>query len=348
MAAAAPADTAAAAQADSAAPTDLTLDDLRQLLRQPVEVFFRARLRIRFDNLEEAEQELEPFALNGLEKYTAGQQLLLAADPAQALGDLQRSGRLPLAAFGEKLAATLAREAGVVLERRQPWQENFPHACPALSIALEVDGCCISGTLNGLWSAQPIMASTPASGVATACLQIGQRLGAVLEGGAGEPHARAHIVAGLWINHLVACASGMPLTSIQLGLDGLVRFEPLNQQQAFDTLQQLVQVYRAAWQRPLPVACKTAWAWLQAAAKAERLTEQQPDKLEKIKDPHEVAQAVFEGGYKSSSEWGDSPYLARAFDSYQDIEEELPQWAQALYGAMAAHALVPVSEGAAE
>ncbi|NVO07848.1 MAG: exodeoxyribonuclease V subunit gamma, partial [Rhodoferax sp.] len=327
----------------STAPSALTLDDLRQLLRQPVEVFFRARLRIRFAELEEGEQEQEPFALNGLEKYALGQELLQSDDPAQTLADLQRSGRLPLAAFGEKMAATLAREADVVLERRQPWQEKFPHACPALSIALEVDGCAVTGTLNGLFSGQEITASTPASSVRIACLQLSQRLGAVLEGSAGEERARGHIVAGLWLSHLAASASGMQLTSTQLGLDGAVLFEPLAQPQALDILQDLVRAYRAAWQRPLPVACKTAWAYLQAAAKAERQAAEQPGKPEKIKDPHEVAQAVFEGGFKSSSEWSDSPYLARAFDSYQDIEEELPQWAQTLYGAMAAHALVPAA-----
>jgi exodeoxyribonuclease V gamma subunit len=165
----------------------------------------------------------------------------------------------------------------------------------------------------------------------------------VLEGSGDDQHARGHIVAGLWLHHLVACASGMAVTSTQLGLDGQVLFEPMRKLQALGILQELVQVYRAAWQRPLPVACKTAWAYVQTAAKAERQAEQQPDKPEKIKDPHEVAQAVFEGGYKKSSEWSDSPYLARAFDSYQDIEDELPQWAQALYGAMAAHALVPAN-----
>jgi exodeoxyribonuclease V gamma subunit len=338
----------AGAASDVVPPTALTLDDLRQLLRQPVEVFFRARLRIRFDHLEEAEQELEPFALNGLEKYQVGQQLLQSADPAQALADLQRSGRLPLAAFGEKLATALAREATVVRERRTPWEEQFAHACPALSVALELDGCTLTGTLNGLFSAQPITASAPASSVQVACLQIGQRTGAVLEGSGDEQQARGHIVTGLWVNHLAACASGMALTSAQLGLDGQLQFEPLAPALARDILQELVRVYRAAWQRPLPVACKTGWAYLQAAAKATRVAAEHPDKPDKMKDPHEVAQAVFEGGYRSSSEWSDSPYLARAFDSYQDLEAELPQWAQALYGAMAAHALVPAAGEASE
>jgi len=117
-----------------------------------------------------------------------------------------------------------------------------------------------------------------------------------------------------------------------------VVFQPLPQCEALDILRDLVGVYRQAWLRPLQVACKTGWTYLQAVAKNERLAAEQPDKPDKQKDPHEVAQAEFEGGYMSNSEWADSPYLARAFDSYQDLEAELPHWATLLYGDMAAHA----------
>jgi len=335
------------ALAASAPPTERGLADLRQLLRHPEEVFFRARLNIRFAKLEEASQEQEPFALDALQKHALGQQLLQSTSPTLTLADQRRSGRLPLAAFGEKLAEALEREASVVRERREPWLAQFPHACPALSVVVQLDGCTLSGTLGEtsgassgssssnasiFYSAQPITDATPASRVATPCLQLAQRVGAVLEGRAGAQAARGHIVTGLWINHLAACASGMVLTSVQLGLDGEVLFAPVPQQQALDILQGLLQAYRAAWQRPLPVACKTGWAWLRAEAKEE-----------KSKDPHEVAQAEFEGGYQRRGEWADSPYLARAFGSYQDIEDELPQWAQALYGDMAAHASVPAA-----
>ena len=49
-------------------------------------------------------------------------------------------------------------------------------------------------------------------------------------------------------------------------------------------------------------------------------------------DPHEAALAAFEGG--NFPELAGSPYLARTFDSYEDIAAELPAWAQLLYGDM--------------
>ena len=309
------------AKAPVSLPTALSVEDLRLLLRQPVEVFFRSRLQIRFEDVQEAQQELEPFALNGLEKYQIGQTLLQADEPGRALADLQRSGQLPLAAFGERQAATFARELDVVLERRKPWQERYPDASPAVSIDLTVDGMRITGTLNGLWSAQA--AGSAAGAAAPALLQCSQRLGAVLEGSEDAPVPRGHILSGLWVNHLVACASGLPLSSVQLGLDGEVVLQPLPAARAIAILETLVQVYRQAWQRPLPVACKTAWAYLQAEADTE-----------KTKDPHEAAQTAFEGGFMGGSDLGDSAYLARAFQSYEDLEAELPQWAHALYGGL--------------
>lgn len=303
-----------------AAPTALTLADLRQLVRQPAEVFFKARLRVRLETVEELAQLEEPFSLNGLEQYQAGQDLLDAREMPQAMEKLTLSGKLPLAAFGSKAAAQLQEKAQVVLGRQTQWKQDYPHALPAQTIALNVDGIAITGTLEGLWSGN------------AAWLQLNQRVSAVLEGEKQAQTARGHVVAGLWVQHLAACASGMPVTSVQLGLDGQVVFNPLSREDALDLLGRLVEVYRAAWARPLPVACKTAWAYLQAQAQADRLALDNPDK--EPKDPHDAAQAAFEGGHRAG-ERTESAYLARAFESYDDIELELPAWAQALYGDMA-------------
>jgi exodeoxyribonuclease V gamma subunit len=156
----------------------------------------------------------------------------------------------------------------------------------------------------------------------------------VLESDRDAQIARCHIVTSLWLQHLVACANGMPMTSVQLGLDGQVVFKPLAQIDAMAILQRLVAVYLAAWQRPLPLACKTAWAYLQTQAKTERLAQTDPGK--EPQDPHEVARVAFEGSHWAG-ERDESAYLARAFESYDEIESELPHWAQALYGDMARH-----------
>jgi exodeoxyribonuclease V gamma subunit len=195
---------------------------------------------------------------------------------------------------------------------------------------LQVGSISLTGTLEGLCSGE------------AGWLQLNQRVGAVLEGEKEARTARAHVVVGLWVQHLAACASAIPLTSVQLGLDGQVIFAPLPQAEAFRILQGLVTAYLAAWERPLPVACKSAWAYLQAQAQVARLAVTDPDK--EPKDPHETAQAVFEGA-RRAGERAESAYLARAFESYDEIEAELPGWAECLYGDLARHLQLSPSEG---
>jgi exodeoxyribonuclease V gamma subunit len=316
-----------------AAPSSLTLADLRQLVRQPVEVFFKARLQVYLDTVAELEQAEEPFALNALEQYQAGQELLDAKDIEQAIEKLTLSGKLPMAAFGARWVTELQEKAQVVLDRQAQWKTHYPHALPAQSIALNVGGIAITGTLEGLWSGK------------AAWLQLNQRIGAVLEGEKEAQTARGHAVTGLWVQHLVACASGMPVTSVQLGLDGQVMFNALPQEEALGVLQRLVKVYLAAWEQPLPVACKTAWAYLQAQAQADQLAVDKPDK--EPKDPHDAAQTAFEGSFQRTGERTDSAYLARAFENYDEIEIEMPGWAQQLYGDMAQHVQLTQSAGVA-
>jgi exodeoxyribonuclease V gamma subunit len=315
-----------------AAPSSLTLADLRQLMRQPVEVFFKSRLQVRLDTVDELEQLEEPFSLNGLEQYQAGQDLLNAGEMPQAIEKLTLSGKLPMAAFGTRLAQELQAKTQVVLDRQAEWKPHYLNSLPAQSISLNVGGIAITGTLEGLWSGD------------AGWLQLNQRVGAVLEGEKDAQTARGHVVASLWVNHVVACANGMPVTSVQLGLDGQVVFNPLTQENASEILGRLVNAYLAAWTRPLPVACKTAWAFLQAQAQADRLAIEKPDK--EPRDPHEAAQAAFDGGHYAG-ERTESAYLARAFESYDDIELELPGWADLLYGDMAQQAQLAKHAGVA-
>jgi len=321
----------------STVPRVITLDELRKLVRQPVEVFFRSRLGVKLDGVEDVAQEEEPFSLNGLERYQIGQGLLNAEDVNVSLGTLQMSGKLPMAAFGARSVAEFQREVAVVLERRLPWTQIYPHPVSAQSVALDADGFTVTGTLTGLLSQQPSGAGK------RSWLQLHQRLGKVAEGKDDDLTARVHIVAGLWVNHLAACASGMNVLSAQLGLDDQVVFNALSMDEAMAVLKRLVVAYQAAWQQPLPVACKTGWAYLQTQMKNDRLAADGSDK--EPKDPHEVAGLVFNGDYYKG-EVEESAYLARAFDDYEDIEGGLPHWAERIYGDLALH--VRVGRGAAQ
>ena len=312
----------------AAAPSALTLVDLQRLLRQPVEVFFRQRLQVEFDELDELEQEDEPFALDHLQQYQAGAALLLANGSAAALRSLHAAGQLPLAGFGNRVAAELMDKAQTVLLSRAAWLQAYPVALAAIPIELNLPvGQPLTGTLNGLWS--------QGQGGDAPCLQLAERTGAVLQGRGANLAARHHVLVGLWLRHLAACASGLQITSVQLGVDGQVVFKPVTADAALATLGRLGQAYAQAWAQPLPVACKTAWAYL--------LAERQNQALlaagKPTKDPIDATRDAFEGGQRGG-ERAESAYLQRAFGSYDELLEPLPHWAQLLYGELLAQAEV--------
>jgi exodeoxyribonuclease V gamma subunit len=297
----------------SIAPLELTLDQLRQLVRQPVEVFFRGRMQVKLESPTEAAQEDEPFTLDGLDEFQVGQEFLDTDDAQAALRALQLCGRLPMAAFGARAAQQLdARLLGVRM-RMQRWQAEYPESLPTQSVDLDVCGARLRGTLAGLRSS---------STANTNWLQLAARPGAVLEGKEGSKTARGHVVASLWVSHVAACAvapDGVEVTSVQLGADAQVKLPHLERTQAMEILGTLVATWREAWVRPLPVAIKSAWAFVQT-----------PDE-----DANEKAREAFEGSFMRDGEHARSAYLQRAFEHFDDIENELPRWAEALYGVLA-------------
>jgi exodeoxyribonuclease V gamma subunit len=304
-------------------PTAWTLDDLQRLLRAPVEVFFRNRLQVTLDALDELTEPDEPFALTALQQHMVGADLLRCNDPAHSLARLQGSGQLPLAAFGQRSGQALADVAEQVRARRAPWLARFPNALHAQPVDLSfAGGVSLTGALDGVYGQSP--------GAQAACLQLAERTGAVLQGKQDTPGARGHVLVRLWVRHLAACACGLRLTSVQLGVDGQVVFHPMAPHLAHQVLSGLLQILAQAWAAPLPVACKTAFVYLQTMALNAQLP---PDKP--LKDPHEAARAAFEGG-QFDGEWQQSAYLQRAFASYDEVMTDLPHWAQALYGDLAA------------
>ncbi|MDD5479165.1 exodeoxyribonuclease V subunit gamma [Rhodoferax sp.] len=322
-------------------PHHLTLEDLQRLLRAPVEVFFRNRLQTTLDQLTDLAEPDEPFALNALQQYQLGTELLRQADAAQALGQLQGSGQLPLAGFGERSARALQDVAEQVRARRTPWLMLYPQPLPAQLIDLTFnDDFGLSGVLDGLLhqpgtSAQHNALSVvePSTAVPMACLQLCERPGALWQGKPGAEQVRGHVLTTLWVRHLAGCASGLQLTSVLVGVDGDVLLRPMPAPQAQALLKRLVQAYAQAWAEPLPVAVKTAWAFLQCLAANAQLP---PDKSPK--DPHEAARTTFETqpGGRFPGEWAQSAYLQRAFEGYADLADGLPHWAPLLYGDLSA------------
>lgn len=306
------------------APTELALKQLNRLLKQPVDVFVRDRLRLYLDMPEEASTQEEPFALNHLDSYTLTQSIVQAPDPEHALQVLRLSGELALAGFGQAQQDMLLLQRDALLERFDDIAKDWPLDLPVQSARFALGAHTITAEwANGqhVWKTKPDHSEW---------LQVEMRPGSVLEGKEKAKHPRAQTLTTLWLNHIVACASGTPTTSVQIGLNGAVQFDALSKSDALAELHNLVTLYQEAWAKPLPVARKTACAFAMT-----QHTSLDPASTDAAL---QAAQHVFDGNRNLRGEYESSTTLQRVFKSFADLQNELPDLAERVYGTMVKNA----------
>jgi exodeoxyribonuclease V gamma subunit len=110
-------------------------------------------------------------------------------------------------------------------------------------------------------------------------------------------YQRHHLVKH-WLAHLAGHLGGQPLTTLIVSKAGNVRFEPLDPDDARAQIDTLLAAWQDGMARPLPLAIKTAFAWLDGSASA---------------------RSVYEGGYQLTGEVEASPYLRRAWPSFEAL-----------------------------
>ncbi|MEE4689238.1 exodeoxyribonuclease V subunit gamma [Pseudomonas alliivorans] len=291
----------------------LTIAQLQDFLRNPVKHFFSQRLKIYFEVAEAPLADEEPFVLDALERYGLSDSLLNAAmaQPdnidsalqAQAL-KLQASGLLPLAGFGTCMQQELIEPLPDVLRRYQDlltlWPEPLSSALP---ISFSHNGVSIDGWLGGL--------HRNGQGELLLITAIPNSIGS-------KKTRKWHRLIRPWVNHLVACACGLPLSTALVASDETLMLAPLEKDAAVTTLNHLLMAWLRGMQQPLPVAVKTAFAWLgQPLDKAEA-----------------AARKTYEGdGQTTDGERRESTALARQYPDFDALmdSEEFAGWCDTLY-----------------
>ncbi len=292
----------------------LSLALLQDFLRNPVRHFFTQRLKVYFEAAQVPQADEEPFVLDALQRYTLSDSLLEAAlrhpeSVDQALEAqarrLQNSGLLPMAGFGECLQRELIEPLPDLLQRYQQLLTLWPTPLTsAIPINHECQGLRLEGWLGGLHQR--------ADGGVLSVTTIPNSIGSI-------KNRKWHRLTKPWVNHLVACASGLSLTTALVASDDTLLLEPMEQDRAWRILEDLLLAWQSGMRQPLPVAVKTAFAWL---------GQNDPLKAEA------AARKAYEGdGQTSEGERRESPALARQFPDYDALlaEETFPDWCNALY-----------------
>jgi exodeoxyribonuclease V gamma subunit len=287
-----------------AIPDSLSLDELKRFVKQPVETFWRSRLNVRLDEPDEALDEEEPFELDKLEEHQAKSDFIRdwqTVGREEARRRLQLSGRLPLGAAGERVLAELASTAQAVLRHAKPWLDTWTLREDPATVELQIDGLRVHGAAAGLRSQDGQW------------LQLELRPGALLR----DKRPRYDKFIAAWVTQVCLEAAGHDIRTVLCGPDAVLLPKPLGAEAAAAQLQAWVTAWRAAWEKPLPLPCRTALEWVAPSSNRE-----EADRLEE----------AFDGTPCRKGERGWSPYLRRSFDSTADIVEGLLHWAGPVYG----------------
>ncbi|WP_225775373.1 exodeoxyribonuclease V subunit gamma [Pseudomonas sp. Marseille-Q5115] len=290
-------------------------DVLANFLRNPVKHFYTQRLKIYFEELQGALDEAEPFTLDGLQHYGLSRHLL---DAAVLAGDselntvlqahaqrLQAAGRLPMAGFGELLQAELIAPLPDLITRYQGLLVRWPQRLDsALPLHFEAQGIAVEGWLGGVHEGSDgslLSVTLVANGINT---RSGRKWPRLIE---------------TWVQHLIACAEGLPLHSAVVATDITLMLPPLEQSVASGHLAGLLQGWHLGMAQPLPVAARTAFAFLDAK-----------DRDAGIK----AAQLAYDGSdFGAAGERTRDMALARQYPDFNALtqDETFEGWVETLY-----------------
>jgi len=293
----------------------LSLAQLQDFLRHPVRHFFSQRLKVFFETFEDPVADEEPFTLDGLQRYLLSESLLNAAlvepDRAEQVLErgarrLQASGQLPLAGFGECLQAELVEPLPGILHRYRQLLQRWPQEIQqALPLRFTHAGLRLEGWLGRAY--QAVDGSLLSIGTVPNTLQ------------AGKAGLKWHRLIATWTLHLAAAASGLRLHSALVAADVTLLLAPLPVDEARERLGELLLARQAGMSAPLPVAAKTAFAWL---------AQDDSDKA------WAAATKAYEGdGQNSAGERAEHLALSRQFPDFAALAEDetFTGWCETLY-----------------
>ncbi|SFU35305.1 exodeoxyribonuclease V subunit gamma [Xenorhabdus koppenhoeferi] len=270
---------------------EVSLDELVRFYRHPVRAFFQQRLKVHFVIEETELPEEEPFVLDNLKRYQFNQLLLSILiekeHPESLFHHLRASGGLPHGAFAQVYWKAQ-------LETMQPLADKVRGeltASSSIDLYAELDSVILTGKIHQV---QPdgILCWRPANLTANDGIQ-------------------------LWIEHLAYCLSGGTSESRMYGTGGKegkkgteCRFSPLRQDEAKKYLNQIIEGYFQGMSEPLPLFCRSGWAWLEGCFNKES---QQIDFSEEIQQNAE--NKLLEQWLGTNDRKGESSdhYIQRAF-----------------------------------
>ncbi|WP_438768015.1 exodeoxyribonuclease V subunit gamma [Kushneria sp. TE3] len=243
----------------AAAPPEAAagLDDLERLLRRPWSVCTAGRLGIHFHPVALAEEDAEPFGLDGLERFGFKKHLLEGArrerDLSEMLDESRRKGMLPALGFGERLAQDLIKP---LRQQLSQWQELTDALTPVEAMRVELideaGTTVLADRIDGLWRNE--------TGVLHRCVLAPAHFGHLRRdrGGRLTHYGKPHRLMRAWLEQLALTAMGESVMATVLFEDRQLDLPVITVEDARNTLFSLCQQWRRAGDAPVPTTLELA------------------------------------------------------------------------------------------
>ncbi|MCY0387110.1 exodeoxyribonuclease V subunit gamma [Robbsia sp. Bb-Pol-6] len=335
----------------------VTLRQLADFVKDPVRAFFRLRLNVAFETVDPVSEDQEPFALDALENWQLQDELIQAqlsaveddasrgAALAAQLERIGRRGELPAAHFAGAVGARLVEPMDKLFNEYRDALANWPDLAPDEPVEYVEPGVtpeAAPGTGDGAGTG----GITP--------LHLSDWLGGWRRNAAGERGRVLLESSGLvrkgayrrdrlipfWITHVAGHLCGEALTTVIVSKAGTVTLPRLTQQQVRSYWDALLAAWRAGMTRPLPLALRTGFAWLEKGGTAHVAgaaadidgTAVHGAAREAARDCYEMN----DPDYGRFGERDSNPYLLRAYPSFDAL------WSDGEFATLAEALLRPV------
>jgi exodeoxyribonuclease V gamma subunit len=302
----------------------ITLNNLGDFLRNPVEYFFKRTMKVSMRNEALATKDIEPFVFDGLERWEILDTLLqplaaaLRKNPSVCCDGLLKSGIEKLQAQGMFPLPPFNRF--IEQELNAALQKQLMQYAGCLQDAVPVEPVDVQGNFSSLLVQDRIEQLYEKNGKRFRLVLLTSALGE------GKDLKYYHLVRE-WPAHLALQFSGSGQsieTVIVHGGKNIITLPALEKNMAESCFDDLLAAYTHGIQEPLPAPCKTAFALFIE-------NPHQPDTSAEYKV--EKSEEAYNGGYHFTGEAEDSPLLARCWPDFHALKntQQFEHWAEKIY-----------------
>jgi exodeoxyribonuclease V gamma subunit len=329
----------------------LSVRELADFLRDPVKCFFRQRLRVRFETDDAASENHEPFEVDPLETWQLQNELIQAQIAALGQGEenllpaalerlarMHRSGDLAAGGFGQVIAGDLMEPMARLFESYRNELKRWPTLLDD-QYELRVDGGPRGLTIED-WIGD--LRTGPDNTYGRVFLDPGNLV--------KDRKYRSERIIAWWVSHLAAQLVAGAVTTVVVSKVGGVELAPVAPDEARAYLLTLLRAWDEGTRRPLPLAVKTAFAWLRKRPVVPSPSERRPSEDAKamshgeLTEARDAARVTYEGAGGQQGERDTNDYVRRAYPSFHALAQsgEFEELAVALL--LPLHRAIPASQ----